>query len=33
MWVDGAEVTMVDVEGEEDLEVNNMQLLQFDESN
>ena len=33
MWVDGAEVTMIDTDGDEDLEVNNMTLLQMEESN
>ena len=33
MWVDGKEIQMVDTDGEEDNEVNNMQLLQLDESN
>ena len=33
MWVDGKEINMIDTDGEEDLEVNNMQLLQLEESN
>ena len=33
MWVDGKEIQMVETDGEEDNEVNNMQLLQLEESN
>ena len=33
MWVDGKEINMIETDGEVDPDINDMKLLQLDESN